>query len=72
MYAITGSGTSKSPTATVNDIKNTQYGVRYNLSKRTMAYFYSGVSKDSVPLAAGTVDKISKGTFNGLGLTHAF
>ena len=72
LFAITGSGTSKSPTATVNDIKNTQYGVRYNMSKRTMAYFYSGVSKDSVPLAAGTVDRISKGTFNGVGLTHAF
>jgi len=55
MYAITGSGTAKSPTATVNDIKNTQYGVRYNLSKRTMAYFFAGTSKDSVPTALAQV-----------------
>ena len=78
MYAITGSGTSVAPqgtgstagaAATVNDIKNTQYGIRYNLSKRTMAYFFAGTSKDSIPTA---VDKISKGTVNGVGLMHAF
>ena len=70
MYAITGSGTAKdSAGVKVNDIKNTQYGVRYNLSKRTMAYFFAGTSKDSVPTA---VDKISKGTVNGVGLMHAF
>jgi hypothetical protein len=78
-FAITGSGKSTAPLGTsatatgaaavVNDIKNTQYGVRYNLSKRTMAYFFAGTSKDSVPTA---VDKITKGTVNGVGLMHAF
>ena len=69
VYAITGKATVDSPTARVNDITNTQYGVRYNLSKRTMAYFMAGESKDSAPTAA---DKMSKGKMNGVGVMHAF
>jgi len=69
VFAITGKVTVDSPTTRVNDISNTQYGVRYNLSKRTMAYFMAGESKDSVPTAA---DKMSKGKMNGVGLMHAF
>jgi len=69
VYAITGNGTADSPTARVNDITNTQYGVRYNLSKRTLVYAMTGTSKDSVPTA---VDKMSKGTMNGIGMMHQF
>jgi predicted porin len=69
VYAITGKANMDSPTARVNDITNTQYGVRYNLSKRTLAYFMAGTSKDSVPTAA---DKMSKGTMSGVGVMHAF
>jgi len=69
IFAITGKGTADSNTARVNDIRNTQFGVRYNLSKRTVVYAMTGTSKDSVPTAA---DKMSKGTMNGIGLSHAF
>jgi len=69
IFAISGKGTADSATARVNDIRNTQFGVRYNLSKRTVVYAMTGTSKDSVPTAA---DKMSKGTMNGIGLSHAF
>jgi len=69
IFAITGKGTADSTTARVNDISNKQFGVRYNLSKRTVVYAMTGTMKDSVPTAA---DKMSKGTMNGIGLSHAF
>ena len=71
LYAIYGKGHMNSPTATVNDLKNTQYGVRYTLSKRTVAYVMTGTSKDSIPAAADTT-RISKGTMTGFGLMHNF
>lgn len=69
VYAITGKGHMDSPTARVNSLTGNQYGVRYNLSKRTVVYAMAGTSKDSVPTGA---TQISKGTFNGFGLMHNF
>ena len=72
-YAITGSAEMKQTSngAKVNDIKNSQFGVRHNLSKRTVVYAMTGTSKDSIPVAADTT-RISKGTMNGIGLMHNF
>ena len=69
LYYVGGSAKVKSPTATVNDVKQTQYGVRYDLSKRTTAYVMIGESKDSAVTGA---TQISKGKFNAVGLSHAF
>jgi len=71
VYAITGSAemNQTSNGAKLNDIKNTQYGIRHALSKRTTAYVATGTSKDSIVTAA---DRIEKGTYTALGLTHAF
>ena len=69
VFVITGKGYNDSSSARINDIKNTQYGVRYAMSKRTTAYFMAGTSKDS---ATTTAALASKGTFSGVGLAHSF
>ncbi len=69
LYYVGGSGKVKSPTATVNNLKQTQYGVRYDLSKRTTAYVMIGETKDTAVTGA---TQISKGKFNAIGLSHAF
>ncbi len=68
-YYVGGSGKVKSTTATVNNLKQTQYGVRYDLSKRTTAYVMVGETKDTAVTGA---TQISKGKFNAIGLSHAF
>jgi hypothetical protein len=70
-FVATGSGTVKSSSATVNDVKNTQYGVRHALSKRTTAYVMTGKSEDSA-IAANDTTRAKEGKFTGFGLSHAF
>jgi predicted porin len=50
------------------DAKSSQYGVRYDLSKRTVAYLITGKVEDNA--ATGTTIKERKAT--GLGLMHSF
>ena len=72
VFVVTGKGYADSSSARVNDLKNTQYGVRYAMSKRTTAYFMAGTSKDVSAATAADAKLASKGTFNGIGLSHAF
>lgn len=71
IFGITGSGTVKSPTATVNDVKNTQYGIRYAMSKRTTAYLMTGKSEDKAIAASDTICA-KEAKMTGFGLAHAF
>jgi predicted porin len=65
----------------LNDIKQTQYGVRYALSKRTTLYAMQGTSKDSGTTVAATassgtsangVTGVAKATVTGVGMAHSF
>jgi predicted porin len=68
-FASTGKGEVKTGASTMtNDIKQSQYGVRYALSKRTTAYVMHGESKDAQTAA----DKVAKATVTAVGLMHAF
>ena len=71
VYAITGKATMDSPTARVNDIHNTQVGVKYAMSKRTTLYAMTGSSKDSAVSTTST-NLMNKGTIAAVGLGHAF
>ena len=50
------------------DAKSSQYGVRYDLSKRTTAYFITGKVEDN----AATTTTIKERKATGLGLMHSF
>ncbi len=65
LIATTGKATTDD-TARTADIKQTQFGVNYTLSKRTTAYAYMGNTKDN---ATGGVDKKSSTI---VGLLHSF
>jgi predicted porin len=68
-FASTGKGEVKTGASTMtNDIKQSQYGVRYALSKRTTAYVMHGESKDAQTAA----DKVAKATVTAFGLAHSF
>jgi predicted porin len=68
-FALTGSGEVKTNGAMTNDISQSQYGVRYSLSKRTTAYVMAGTTKDKAQtLVTGT----AKGSFNAIGLSHSY
>ncbi|PUE56687.1 hypothetical protein B9Z36_10370 [Limnohabitans sp. Rim8] len=67
-FVMGGNGKITSDTATLNKYKQTQYGVRYALSKRSTAYIAAGNSKDTQ--AATTA--FGKNSFSAIGLTHSF
>lgn len=58
----------KTGTATTNDISGFQLGAKYDLSKRTNVYLFTGTDKDKA-LAA---DKQSKRTRTVAGVAHSF
>ena len=69
LLAATGSGTQKSVAAgTTADVKQSQFGANYSLSKRTTAYFYSGTTKDSGVGATA----VEKKTTTIVGVLHTF
>ena len=71
LFASTGSGTNKTGAGVMtNDIKQSQYGVRYSLSKRTVVYAMTGESKDNVNVASATA--VYKGKVTGFGMAHSF
>jgi predicted porin len=67
-FVLGGKGTVKSDTATAFDYKQTQYGVRYALSKRSTAYVAAGNTKDE----AATTTGYAKSKYSAIGLMHAF
>ncbi len=67
--ATTGSAEQKSVAAgTTADVKQTQFGVNYSLSKRTTAYAYMGTTKDKGNAAAAVEKKSS----TIVGVLHTF
>jgi len=71
LFASVGNGSvqTQGAAAKTNDIKQQQYGVRYNMSKRTVAYVMSGTSKDSIQ--TGSTGN-AKATVTAVGLMHNF
>jgi len=70
-FAMSGNGTidTAGTAAHTNDYTSTQYGVRYSLSKRTIAYVMHGESKDKAQTSATAT---YKGTVTAIGLAHSF
>ena len=64
----TGSVTKTSTGAKTFDADLKQFGVRYDLSKRTTAYIMSGSTKDSV----ATTTTIAERKATAIGLAHSF
>jgi predicted porin len=52
----------------LNDYKTQQFGVRYDLSKRTMVYIMTGISKDDAALTTA----LAKREGTALGIYHSF
>jgi major outer membrane protein P.IB len=72
VFGISGNADTKKNDGTkTNDIKNTQFGVRHALSKRTTAYVMTGKSEDSA-IAANDTTRAKEGKMTGVGLSHAF
>jgi len=67
--ASVGSLTTKSSTATTVDVKGSQFGATYNLSKRSVAYAMMGKTKDT-----GTSASVwhAERSATAIGINHAF
>jgi predicted porin len=72
LVASTGSAKRTTGTTLNNDVKGTFIGVNYNLSKRTVAYVYTGTEKDKAVTSASTTAANYKDTKSVVGLRHAF
>ena len=70
-FVQVGSGTvtTTSTGAVANQFKLQHMGVRYDLSKRTVAYAISGVTKDN---AVTTATNLQKRDATAVGLMHSF
>lgn len=66
--AATGSGDQTLSGAKTADVKQTQMGLNYTLSKRTTAYMYTGTTKDNGTAAAA----VEKKTATIIGVFHSF
>ena len=72
LVASTG-GIKKNTGATINnDFTGTFYGVNYNMSKRTVAYVYTGTEKDKNVTAVSATAANYKDTKSVVGLRHSF
>ena len=80
-YAQFGSATVRNTNAagtenTYGDYRTQQFGVRYDLSKRTTAYFMMGTSKDDATVtatgAAAAAGALVKREVTALGIYHSF
>ena len=72
LVASTG-GIKRNTGATINnDFTGTFYGVNYNLSKRTVAYVYTGTEKDKMVTTVSATSANYKDTKSVVGLRHAF
>jgi predicted porin len=72
LVASTGSAKKTTGTTLNNDVKGTFVGVNYNLSKRTVAYVYTGTEKDKAVTSVSTTAANYKDTKSVVGLRHAF
>ena len=69
-FIVSGTGVVKNSSGTATfDAKSTQFGVRYDLSKRTVAYAITGSVKDNAQATAGNIQE-RKAT--AVGLFHSF
>lgn len=69
-FFTTGSGSVKNSAGTKTfDADLTQFGVRYDLSKRTVAYAMSGSTDDK---AQATAANLKERKFTAIGLYHSF
>jgi len=72
LVASTG-GLKKNTGATINnDFTGTFYGVNYNMSKRTVAYVYTGTEKDKNVTTVSATAANYKDTKSVVGIRHAF
>jgi len=71
-FFTTGSAKLDTDGANTNDFKQTQFGVRYDLSKRSVAYIMSGNVKDSNATTVASGTTIGKREFTAVGLMHSF
>jgi predicted porin len=70
-FVISGTGKITDQTGAVtSDLKSMQAGVRYDLSKRTVAYFMTGSAKDDKVTA--TSASLAKREGTAVGLFHSF
>ena len=66
-------GIKKNTGATINnDFTGTFYGVNYNMSKRTVAYVYTGTEKDKNVTTVSATAANYKDTKSVVGLRHSF
>jgi len=69
-FVVTGTSVVKNSAGTkIFDADSTQFGIRYDLSKRTVAYVISGSVKDN---AQSTPTSIQKREATAIGLFHTF
>ena len=69
-FIVSGTGVVKNSSGTATfDAKSTQFGVRYDLSKRTVAYAITGSVKDN---AQATAANIQERKATAIGLFHSF
>ena len=72
LVASTGDAKKTTGTTLNNDVKGSFIGVNYNLSKRTVAYVYTGTEKDKAVTAVSTTAANYKDTKSVVGLRHQF
>jgi len=70
-FATVGSAKKETDGTVNNDFKQSQFGVRYDLSKRSVAYIMSGSVKDST-VATSSSTLLAKRDFTAVGLMHSF
>jgi predicted porin len=68
-FITLGRGKTETGGAETGDFKDTQFGLRYDLSKRTLLYVMHGTSKDDV---ASTAASIAKRQMTGAGMMMSF
>ena len=68
-FLTLGRGKTETGGAETGDFKDTQFGIRYDLSKRTTMYLMHGTSKDDV---ASTAASIAKRQATGAGMMMTF
>jgi len=72
LVASTGGAKKTTGTTVNNDVKGSFFGLNYSLSKRTMAYAYTGSEKDKAVTTASSTLANYKDSKTVVGLRHSF
>jgi predicted porin len=72
LFASTGNLKRTTGTATDADIKGSAFGARYNLSKRTTAYAFTGSEKNKAVITSSTTAVNYKDSKTVVGVSHSF